>query len=109
MHNLFISYELTSPETNGERVKKACKALGNSTVLLSNCLYVNSQYNADEALKRIGGAFAKGDVLIIANTKTDSCAWLGLGEKEAQRVSKNWNMSLKVPEPEKLPTSVKLQ
>ena len=42
MHNLFISYELTSPETNGERVKRACKALGNSTPLLSNSWYINS-------------------------------------------------------------------
>lgn len=99
MHNLFISYELTSPETNGERVKRACKALGNSTPLLSNCWYINSPYNADEALKRIGGAFAEGDKLIITNTKTDSCVWLGLGEKEAQRISQNWNMSLKAPEP----------
>jgi hypothetical protein len=99
MHNLFISYELTSPETNGERVKRACKALGNSTPLLSNSWYINSQFNADEALRRIGGAFAEGDKLIIANTKTDSVVWLGLGDREAQRIRQNWNMSLKAPEP----------
>ncbi|QEY18572.1 hypothetical protein D0C16_22860 [Cellvibrio sp. KY-GH-1] len=98
MHNLFISYELTSPETNGERVKRACRSLGNSTPLVANNWYVNSQFNADEALRRIGGAFGEGDRLIIANTKTDSVVWLGLGEREAQRIRQNWNMSLKAPE-----------
>lgn len=99
MHNLFISYELTNPEANAERVKRACRSLGNATPLMADCWYINSQYNAEEALRRIGGAFAEDDKVVIANTKTDSVVWLGLGEREAQRVRQNWNMSLKAPEP----------
>lgn len=94
MNNLFISYELANTEENAERVKKACQALGNSTPLLSGCWYINSPFNADEAVKRIGGAFSPEDKLIVANTKTDSCSWLGIGEKEVQRIKQNWQMSL---------------
>jgi hypothetical protein len=94
VNNLFVSYELVKSEQNEQQVKRACQSLGNSTPLLSGCWYINSPFNADEALKRIGGAFSPDDKLVIANTKTDSCSWLGIGEKEAQRINQNWKMNL---------------
>ena len=95
MNNLFISYELADAEKNLDTVIKACQSLGNSTPLMSGCWYINSPHNADEAIKRIGGAFAAEDKLVIANTNTDSCVWLGIGDKEAQRIRQNWKMNLK--------------
>lgn len=98
MHNLFISYELADELKNGDLAKRACQSLGNSTNLLKGCWYINSPYNADDAIKRIGGAFGPEDKLVVANTFSDSCTWLGLSETEAQRIRQNWKMKLRSPE-----------
>lgn len=98
MHNLFIIYHLDSINDNGDRANRACQTLGNSTPLFDNCWYINSPYDSQVAIKKIGGAFGPKDQVVIINTLNDSCTWLGIGEKEALRVQQNWNMKLSIDE-----------
>lgn len=96
-NNLFISFELSEQNEEQEKFQKLLAALGNSTPLLNNCWYINSPYNAEEALKILGRAMVKEDKLVIANTATDSVMWAGLEEREARRIRQNWKMSLNKP------------
>ncbi|MES9851117.1 MAG: hypothetical protein ABW170_04715 [Candidatus Thiodiazotropha sp. L084R] len=74
-NNLFISYELKSSEQDQDKINKAIQSLGNSTQLHTTCWYVNSPKNATEAASLVGSFFDDDDVLVVANTSTDSATW----------------------------------
>lgn|SRR3990167_4184658 len=96
-NNLFISYEIGADATREEQFRKAVMSLGNSTPLLNCSWYVNSAYNADEAVKILSRQLTKDDKLLVVNTSTDSVCWAGFEEKHAQRIRQNWKMNLRKP------------
>ncbi|MES9938907.1 MAG: hypothetical protein ABW121_00050 [Candidatus Thiodiazotropha sp. 6PLUC7] len=89
-NNLFISYELKNSEQDQEKINKAIQSLGNSTQLHATCWYVNSPKDATEAASLVGSFFDENDILVVANTSTDSATWKNLEEKREVRVTQNW-------------------
>jgi hypothetical protein len=89
-NNLFISYELKNAEHNQDELNEAIQSLGNSTQLHGTCWYVNSPKNASEATNLIGSFIEEDDILIVANTSTDSATWKNLEDKREIRIIQNW-------------------
>ncbi|MGD8914935.1 MAG: hypothetical protein PVJ68_19700 [Candidatus Thiodiazotropha sp.] len=89
-NNLFISYELKNSEQDPTDLNKAIESLGNSTQLHETCWYVNSPKNATEAASLVGSFIEEDDILVVANTSTDSATWKNLEEKREIRVKQNW-------------------
>lgn len=89
-NNLFITYELKNAEQDPTNLNKAIESLGNSTQLHETCWYVNSPKNATEAANLIGSFIEEDDILVVANTSTDSATWKNLEEKREIRVKQNW-------------------
>lgn len=89
-NNLFISYEIKNSEQDRSKLTSAIESLGNSTQLHDNCWYVNSPKNATEAADLVNRFIGEGDIVIVANTTTDSATWLNLEEKREVRVKQNW-------------------
>jgi hypothetical protein len=89
-NNLFITYELKNSDQDPTKLNKAIESLGNSTQLHEACWYVNSPKNATEAASLIGSFIEEDDILVVANTTTDSATWKNLEEKREIRIKQNW-------------------
>ncbi|WP_071932410.1 hypothetical protein [Candidatus Thiodiazotropha endoloripes] len=89
-NNLFISYEINNSEVDQSKLTSAIESLGNSTQLHENCWYVNSPKNASEAADLMNRVVSEDDIVIVANTTTDSATWLNLEEKREIRLKQNW-------------------
>ncbi|ODB95157.1 hypothetical protein A3197_17505 [Candidatus Thiodiazotropha endoloripes] len=89
-NNLFISYEINNSELDQSKLTSAIESLGNSTQIHENCWYVNSPKNASEAADLMNRVVSEDDIVIVANTTTDSATWLNLEEKREIRLKQNW-------------------
>jgi hypothetical protein len=89
-NNLFISYETKNTEQDQTKLIKAIESLGNSTQLHAHCWYVNSPKNASEAATLVNRFIGEEDIVVVANTTTDSATWLNLEDKREVRVKQNW-------------------
>lgn len=95
MYNLFISYQINDHKQDFTLLKRAINSLGNMTQVHASCWYVNSAYDAEEAIKRVGSVIKKDAKLLVIDASSNQCLWIGIGDTEAARIRQNWLMSLK--------------
>lgn len=94
-NNLFICFDDTKAIANPDALKQTIQSLGNITQLIHNVWYVNSRFNAEEAIKILSRGYPESDkVLMVINATTDSVTWMGLADYPAKRINQNWKMNI---------------
>lgn len=91
MNNLFISYDLNSPNQNYDKVIEEIKELGNWAYINKSTWYVSSSYTAESAATKIHSKMDNNDVLIVINTSNNEAYWFNLSDEVGTHIQNFWN------------------
>lgn len=90
MNNLFISYDLISPNQNYEAVIESIKELGNWAYINKSTWYVSSSLSAEEAAKKIHLKMDSNDILMVINTSNNAAYWYNLSDEVSKHIQEFW-------------------
>ncbi|WP_428023326.1 hypothetical protein [Arcobacter sp.] len=90
MNNLFISYDLNSPNQNYDVVIESIKELGNWAYINKSTWYVSSLLSAEEAAKKIHLKMDSNDNLIVINTSNNEAYWYNLSDEVSNHIQEFW-------------------
>ena len=91
MNNLFISYDLNSPNQNYDAIIESIKELGNWAYVNKSTWYVNSSFGAEEAANKIHLKMDSNDNLIVINTSNNEAYWYNLSDEVSKHIQNFWN------------------
>lgn len=89
-NNLFISYDLNSPDQNYSAVIEEIKSLGNWAKVQKSFWYVNSSLTASQAVDRVWAKMDMNDSLIVVDATNNNAAWQGLSAEVANFIKDKW-------------------
>lgn len=89
-NNLLISYDLYSPGQNYEDVADAIKSLGNWAKVHLSFWYVNSNYTASEASKKVWAVMDSNDSLIVVDATNNDASWYNLKPNVSDFIKNHW-------------------
>jgi len=89
-NNLFISYDLNSPDQNYSAVIEEIKSLGNWAKVQKSFWYVNSSLAASQAVDRVWAKMDMNDSLIVVDATNNNAAWQGLSAEVDNFIKDKW-------------------
>ncbi len=90
-NNLFVSYDLYKPGQDYDKVIEAIKSLGAWAKVHYSFWYVNSQFTASEASKKVWAAMDKNDSLIVVDASNNYASWYNLKQDVLDFIKNNWH------------------
>ncbi|AHW92981.1 MULTISPECIES: hypothetical protein [Enterobacteriaceae] len=88
-NNLFITYDLIKTK-NYPAVHDAIKSLGNWAKVTESNWYVNSNYSAQDAAKKVMAAMDNDDKLIVVDSTNNSASWYNLTKEVENHIKDQW-------------------
>jgi len=89
-NNLFISYDLNSPDQNYSAVIEEIKSLGKWAKVQKSFWYVNSSLTTSQAVDRVWAKMDMNDSLIVVDATNNNAAWQGLSAEVANFIKDKW-------------------
>lgn len=90
-NNLFVSYDLNSPNQDYSAVIEEIKSLGAWASIHKSFWYVKSELSEEEAAKKIRDKMDSNDSLMVLNTNTNNAFWFNISDEVAKHIQANWN------------------
>ena len=90
-HNLFISYDLKSPEKNYAALSNEIKKLGGWAKPNLSFWFVDSTYTAEQAAKLLRPFIDNDDKLFVVDVRSNTAAWYNVDPVVDKYVKANWN------------------
>ncbi|MCL6350488.1 hypothetical protein [Pectobacterium polaris] len=90
-NNLFITYDLIKTK-DYPAVHNAIKALGSWAKVTESNWYVNSNYSAEEAAKKVKAAMDNDDKLIVVNATNNTAYWYNMLDSVSEHLKNQWNV-----------------
>ncbi|WJM82280.1 hypothetical protein [Pectobacterium brasiliense] len=90
-NNLFITYDLIKTK-DYPAVHNAIKALGSWAKVTESNWYVNSNYSAEEAAKKVKAAMDNDDKLIVVNATNNTAYWYNMLDSVSKHLKNQWNV-----------------
>ncbi|EOW6719539.1 hypothetical protein ACOZ07_000189 [Cronobacter dublinensis] len=87
--NLFITYDLIKTK-NYPAVHDAIKSLGSWAKVTESNWYVNSNYSAQDAAKKVMAAMDNDDKLIVVDSTNNSASWYNLTKEVENHIKDQW-------------------
>lgn len=88
-NNLFITYDLIKTK-NYPAVHDAIKSLGSWAKVTESNWYVNSNYSAQDAAKKVMAAMDNDDKLIVVDSTNNSASWYNLTKEVENHIKDQW-------------------
>lgn len=89
-NNLHISYDLNSPGQNYDAVIERIKQLGSWAKIHYSFWYVDSAYNASQAVEYIKPALDANDRVYVVDATNNVAAWNTLPTNVADHIKDRW-------------------
>lgn len=89
-NNLFISYDLNSPGQDYSSVITEIKSLGSWAKVHESFWYVNSNFSAAEAAKKIWAKMDSNDSLIVLDTTGNHGNWYNVNQEVSKHMQDYW-------------------
>ncbi|EWD73942.1 TPA: hypothetical protein MJA43_10610 [Klebsiella pneumoniae] len=88
-NNLFVTYDLIKTK-NYPAVHDAIKSLGSWAKVTESNWYVNSNYSAQDAAKKVMAAMDNDDKLIVVDSTNNSASWYNLTKEVENHIKDQW-------------------
>ncbi|WP_395165357.1 hypothetical protein [Klebsiella variicola] len=88
-NNLFVTYDLIKTK-NYPAVHDAIKSLGSWAKVTESNWYVNSNYSAQDAAKKVMAAMDNDDKLIVVDATNNSASWYNLTKEVENHIKDQW-------------------
>ncbi|EGR2839472.1 TPA: hypothetical protein ACGF30_000078 [Vibrio cholerae] len=89
-NNLFISYDLNSPGQDYSKVIEEIQSLGGWAKVHKSFWYVNSDFTAEQAAKRIWSKMDSNDSLIVIDSTGNHAYWYNLNPEVSKYLQDYW-------------------
>ncbi|MBP6518358.1 hypothetical protein [Shewanella sp.] len=89
-NNLFISYDLNSPNQDYSALIEEIKLLGDWATVQRSVWYVNSVLTAQQAAEKLRLKMDSNDSLIVINATSNEAYWYNLSDEVAKHIQKFW-------------------
>lgn len=90
-NNLIISYDLYRPVQKYEEVAEAIKSLGNWAKIHDSVWYVNSRFDAQNAVNKIWAVMDANDTVLVVDVTNGNAAWENVSDEVANYMISQWN------------------
>jgi hypothetical protein len=90
-NNLFISYDLNSPNQDYNAVIEVIKSLGPWASVQKSLWYVNSDKSAEQAAVIVREKMDANDSLIVMDTKNNDAYWYNISEEVGKHIQEHWH------------------
>jgi hypothetical protein len=91
-NNLFISYDLNSPNQDYNAVIEVIKSLGAWASVQKSLWYVKSDKSAEQAAEIVREKMDANDSLIVMDTNNNDAYWYNVSEEVGKHIQEHWNM-----------------
>jgi len=91
-NNLFISYDLNSPNQDYNTVIEVIKSLGAWASVHKSVWYVKSDKSAEEALNIIKEKVDANDSVLVIDTNNNAAFWVNLSDEVTKHIKAQWNL-----------------
>lgn len=89
-NNLFISYDLNSPNQDYGSVIKEIKTLGNWASVQKSVWYVNSTLTSKQAAEKIYSKMDSDDSLLVVDSVNNDAHWYNVSDEVAKHIQEHW-------------------
>lgn len=89
-NNLFVSYDLNTPNQNYPALIEEIKSLGDWAAIQRSVWYVNSNLNAEQAATRLRQKMDPNDSLIVVNASNNEAYWYNLSDVVTTHMKDFW-------------------
>ncbi|NOI16500.1 hypothetical protein [Vibrio hepatarius] len=89
-NNLFISYDLNSPNQDYSSLIAEIKTLGDWAAVQRSMWYVNSNFTPQQAAEKLRSKMDANDSLIVINTVNNEAYWFNLSDEVAKHIQHFW-------------------
>ncbi|EIO3706680.1 TPA: hypothetical protein ACRZZH_005110 [Vibrio harveyi] len=90
-NNLFVSYDLISPNQDYSKVIDKIKSLGDWASVQRSTWYVNTNTSAADAAQQIYSAMDPNDILLVVDAANNEAYWYNLSDEVANHIQNFWN------------------
>jgi hypothetical protein len=90
-NNLFISYDLNSPNQNYKAIFEEIKLLGDWALVQKSVWYVNSVFNAEEVAEKLKSKLNSNDTLLIVDSVNNEAYWFNMSDEVAKHIVNSWS------------------
>lgn len=88
-NNLFVTYDLIKTK-NYPAVHDAIKSLRSWAKVTESNWYVNSNYSAQDAAKKVMAVMDNDDKLIVVDSTNNSASWYNLTKEVENHIKDQW-------------------
>ncbi|EHR7860902.1 hypothetical protein ACWLRU_003050 [Vibrio parahaemolyticus] len=90
-NNLFIMYDLNTPNQEYTKVIDEIKSLGDWASVQRSTWYVNTAISASDAAQRISKVMDPTDTLLVVDALNNESYWYNLSDEVANHIKHFWN------------------
>ena len=90
-NNLFISYDLSDPDTNFEKVSAEIQKLGDWAQVQPTLWFVKSQFTSEQVASLLWPSLNQtNDSLVVIDTANNTANWQNVAQDVAEFFEQNW-------------------
>ena len=90
-NNLFISYDLSDPDTNFEKVSAEIQKLGDWAQVQPTLWFVKSQFTSEQVASLLWPSLnQQNDSLTVIDTSNNTANWQNIAQDVAEFFAQNW-------------------
>ncbi|HCS65911.1 MAG TPA: hypothetical protein DIW64_18615 [Cellvibrio sp.] len=90
-NNIFISYDLNSPDQNYARVIERIKTLGNWANVQKSHWFLATNHSHQYIAEKVWEVMDSNDSLIVVNATSNDAYWYNLSPEVAKFIQERWN------------------
>jgi len=91
-NNLFISYDLNSPNQDYNAIIEVIKSLGPWASVQKSLWYVKSDKSAEQVALIVREKMDANDSLIVMDTNNNDAYWYNVSEEVGKHIQEHWNL-----------------